>query len=273
MKISFFNASCLGVIQGITEFLPISSDGHLALAGYYLGLEPNLGFIVFLHWATALAVIVYFRRQLGFLTQGFIMSFVPIWRSKSFAPILRDEWMWGAWLVLLATAPTAVVGLLLKDYVESQLNRPETAAVFLIVSGLFILAGVFVLRFFIKGKWRSLSAGQALLLGVVQGLAVLPGLSRSGSTVSVGLMLGLEPLNAARFSFYMGLPAIVGAGLLELPELFEYPLGIEAYWAFALSFAVGLLAIHILLKSLSSRWFWVFGVYCLLLGVGVRWLT
>ncbi len=267
------SALILGAAQGLTEFLPVSSDGHLTLLEHFLpGMQPNLAFNVFLHWATALALLVYFRRDVGRLIQGFIMSFVPMFRARSIRPILRDEWMTMPWLIVLGTIPTIPVALLLKHASETTFSALPWVALFEAITGLWILLSVRVSRTRQQEAGSVITVGQALLLGFIQGIAVLPGISRSASTVGLALMLGIMPQKAARFSFYLGLPAIFGAGLLELPELFAGgALGGEAWLAFVASFVFGLLGIHLLLRSVQSRWFAAFGVYCLLLGAVVGW--
>ena len=267
------NAAILGFVQGVTEFLPISSDGHLTLLESFLpGMRPDLAFNVFLHGATLLAMLVYFRRDIGCLIQGFIMSFVPMFRARSYKPILKDEWMSGAWLIIIATIPTGIVGLALKHVTETYLMTRYYAAIGELITGAWVLVAYFMLLAY--QKRASLSQGlnvfQVLVLGFFQGVAVLPGVSRSGLTVGTGLMFGVEPKKMARFSFLMALPAVLAAFSLELPDMIaQATITPPACLGFAVSFGVGLASIHLFLKTINRSYFWLYGVYCLILGTVV----
>ena len=267
---SWVSSALLGFIQGVTEFLPISSDGHLTLLESFLpGVSPDLVFNVFLHGATLLATLIYFRKDVGFLIQGFIMSFVPIFRAKSFKPILKDEWMISAWLIIVISIPTGVVGLVLRHPMETHLMTRFYAAVGELITGVWILVAYFLMLGYEKRQqFKALpTLMETVAIGVMQGLAVLPGVSRSGTTVGTGLMFGIDPRKMARLSFLMGLPAILAAFLLEIPAMIrQATITGPACLGFALSFLAGLGAIHIFLKTINRQYFWMYGVYCLLLG-------
>ena len=207
------DAALLGLVQGLTEFLPVSSSGHLVLTASVLGLEPNLLFDVLVHLATLVATIVYYRRDVGGVISAVItapkVGLQESWHDESFRL---------AMFVVVASVPTAVMGLGLKDLIEQHLATPNYVAGFLVVTG--CLLAMTLLR---KNANRAveLTLGTALVLGVVQGCAILPGISRSGSTIAVALVLGIAGKEAARFSFLMALPAITGATLLSLLKLDE----------------------------------------------------
>ena len=249
----------LGIIQGLCEFLPLSSSGHLALLQTFFGFSQD-GLLVFdllLHCSTVLVVLIFFRQDILRLMSG--------WTQGLFSRAVRkrEEWAY-AWCGLLAVAATGAVGLPLKGVVERMMSSPIAVG-----CGLLVTAGLlFLVPLFMDRKMR-LSPGKALLIGLVQGLAVLPGVSRSGSTIAMGLILGLAVEEAFRFSFLISVPAVLGASLLE---------GIRAWrsgvvllpqgwlWAALAAFFLGWLALKLLHRLvLSGRWAY-FGIYCLLLG-------
>src|SRR6056297_2459311 len=203
-----FHASLLGLIQGLTEFLPVSSSGHLAITQHFLpGFEqPGLLFDVLLHVATTLAVILYFRHDLWRLASCY---FRPREQAQSDRHILH--------MLILGSVPTAIIGLGGKDFFTGLFDN-------LLVVGcmLLVTASLLVLAERIRRDGRPLSqlkSRDALLVGIAQGLAILPGISRSGATISCLLMRGMDGESAARFSFLLALPAIGGAMLLSLKDL------------------------------------------------------
>ena len=253
-------AVLLGALQGATEFLPVSSSGHLALAQIFLGFqEAPLAYDLLLHLATVLATVLYFGRDILELTGEWLMGFVN--------PNARrwTGWRYG-WAVVAATGLTAAVGLPLKPYVEIGASNSLWVGL-----GLLITASVLLGSRWIPQRTRRLGLGTGLLVGVVQGLAVMPGVSRSGSTIVAGLASGLEPQEAFRFSFLLSIPAIVGANLVELHHIG----GVSAFLAalpegwglgFASAFGAGFLSLMALRRvSLFGVW-WIFGAYCLVLG-------
>lgn len=253
----------LGAIQGLTEFLPISSDGHLALAQLLLGIsEDNLAITVALHSGTLFAVIVYFRRDL--------------WRLASALPAMISGGAIGDRRLLAAivagSVPTAIIGLLLKGPTETLSKSLWAIGGFLILSGAW--NWVVVRKTRAAGATRSLdevSVRDALAIGVVQGLAVMPGLSRSGSTIGMGNLLGLSREAAARYSFLLSLPAVGGALLLEAKDISSFPqeqLG-PVILGSVVSFAVGLGALAILFRVLRAGRFEYFAFYCWALATAV----
>lgn len=254
------HAILLGIVQGITEFLPISSDGHLAIAQHYLpGFEqPGLLFDVLLHVGTLGAVLIYFRRDVALLLG---------------APFRRDDearrYRRMLWLICIASVPTALIGLGLKDAVEEWMLDMRIVALMLGLTGLLIFFGE---RFHRGGRGETtLTTGDAFVTGVAQGLAVLPGLSRSGSTIAVLLFRGVDGETAARFSFLMALPAIAGAALLSLRHADAIPSAdVPAYLTgTAVAFVVGLVAIRCLLGLIRRRRLVWFAIYCWLLAIGL----
>ncbi|MDH7490224.1 MAG: undecaprenyl-diphosphatase UppP [Anaerolineae bacterium] len=254
-------AVILGLVQGITEFLPISSSGHLVLVPWALGWgEPGLLFDTVLHWGTLVAVVVYFWDDLWSLVRAWVDS---IARRKVDTP---QAWL--AWLVLLGTLPAAIIGFLLNDFFESLFSAPVAVAAFLVGTGLILAAAeTFYDRI---RKVDTLRLGDALVVGLAQAAAIAPGLSRSGLTITAGIFRGLGREAAARFSFLLSVPIILGAGLTQMAHAIANP-GATAWFPLVLGFASaaisGYLAIHFLLGFVRRRRFWPFAVYCWVVGI------
>jgi len=259
---SLLEAIIIGIIQGATEFLPISSDGHLVLIPAIFGLvQPDLVLIGLVHAGTLLAIISYFARDLWAILKAVIEGLV---KRKPFA----DDNARLGWLMVLGSVPAAVVGLALKDWFEQQFESPVVAAVGLLVTAAFLVVGERLLR----GTKRvsELTWLDTLIIGSFQVLALLPGVSRSGTTIAAGLGRGLDRPSAARFSFLVGLPAIAGAGLLSILEIFtaqgSLPMG-HYLAAFVAAAVVGYLCIAFLLNWVKRHTLYLFAVYCAAVGV------
>ena len=244
----------LSVLQGVAEFLPISSSGHLVLGKHLLGLqEMGLRLDIFLHVGTLLAVFAFYFSVIRRIVSG-----------REWAYMLK---------ILLSSVPAGIVGvLLMKVYSEAlkSLESPAPVGVALIFTG-FILTAT---RFLPKGG-KDVSCGRALWMGLAQAIAILPGVSRSGMTIAAARISGVEAERCAEFSFLMSAPPIAGAALLELLKgLGEATSAPEVSWPLTiygavLSAVVGYFSLKVLLRSLKSRWFWLFGPYCLLVGIAV----
>lgn len=247
----------LGLLQGLTEFLPVSSSGHLAIAQHYLPgfTQPGVLFDVMLHVGTMVAVLLYFRREIAQLL------FSPFRRGEE-ARTHRRLLL----LLLLSCLPTAAIGLLFEDFFKGLFHNLPAIAAMLLVTGSFLFFAERRRRG--KRKEADLSWRDALLAGTVQGGAIIPGISRSGSTIAALLLKGVDGETAARFSFLMALPAVFGAALLELREAAAVAAGqLPLYLAgTAVAFGTGLLAIHLLLAVIRRRRLFAFAVYCWLVG-------
>jgi undecaprenyl-diphosphatase len=258
---SVFISLILGLIQGLTEFLPISSSGHLVLA-QALFKVPAQGIVmeVVLHGGTLLAVLATYRADLiGICTDLFSRL-----RGKSTfpGPLGGTRLLW---LMILATLPVLVVGLLWKDAIEGAFENSQLAAGCLLFTGALLIATRFA-----RNSGRPMGVFTALIMGTMQVISLLPGVSRSGSTISGGLFAGSKPAEIVRFSFLMSIPAILGSIVLELPALRDLlqggnllPYGV----GFLASFLSGLAAIQILLRVVASGRFFLFGLYCLIVGI------
>lgn len=245
----------LGALQGLTEFLPVSSSGHLALAQQLMpGFEqPGILFDVLLHLGTLVAVILYFRQDLKNLLSSPFRNDIQSVQDRRY---LR--------LLIVGSIPTAIIGLTFKQTVEQLLHRPQVVASMLLVTGLLL----FLAERFRSSARKRLNLGDSLVTGIAQGIAVLPGISRSGATIAVLLLRGVEGQAAARFSFLLALPAIGGAALLSLKDVDRIPKAeISTYLAGAgVACLIGLLCIHILLSMIRKKNLYFFSLYCWVVG-------
>jgi undecaprenyl-diphosphatase len=243
-----------GLVQGLTEFLPISSSGHLVVVPEFLsaiGLEmspPTLAVSAVLHLGTLLAVLVYFRDD--------VMSVLQMRRRPAGRKI--------ALLVGIGTIP-AVIGLPLKDEIESIQENVTYVGIALIATGLILVIGQRLargMRQLIEGR-----APDAIVVGIAQAIALIPGISRSGATIAAGIGRGLQPVEAARFSFLLGIPAIAGAGVVSLPDVFaEGEVGLELLVGLLVAALSGYLAIALLLRALRRVGLLPFAIYCFIVG-------
>ena len=261
----YLQAALLGVVQGLAEFLPISSSAHLILARLFFGFDADrfgLPFDVACHLGTLLAILLYFREDLVRMVAAVPRLLTP---ARLTDPAARLDW-----LVILGTLPVVVFGLALRN-IEDQLRTPLVAATTLAVGGVLLLVADRVSR-----KVRlaeDLGAGEALALGVAQSCALVPGVSRSGATITLALFLGLKRDAAARFSFLLGIPAITAAAAHEGLKLVKSPLDGETTILFgigiAVSAVVGYLTIKYFLRYLASHSLAVFAWYRLALAAAV----
>lgn len=254
---TFFHAILLGLIQGLTEFLPVSSSGHLAIAQHFLpGFDqPGLLFDVLLHAGTMAAVLLYFRREVGRLLTAYFRKDEQAVTDRR---ILN--------LLILGSIPTAIIGLTGKDFFEGLFeNLLVIGSMLLVTACLLLLAG----KMRRDGRGESqMNAVDAILVGIAQGAAIIPGISRSGSTIACLLVRGIDGETAARFSFLLALPAVGGATLLSLRDLQHVNAGeLPAYAVGSfIAFLSGLLAIRFLLAVVRNRRLRGFAIYCLLMG-------
>ena len=256
-----FQAIVLGVVQGLAEFLPISSSAHLALTPYFLGWkDPGLAFDVALHVGTLLALAWYFRSDWVALTK----SAWEIVRTRRIESFNERRVLY----LVVATVPGAIAGLLVNDLAETVFRAPQLIACTLIVMGILLW---FADRSSSKRRpEESITVRDAALIGCAQMFALIPGVSRSGSTITAGRALGLDRIAAARFSFLMSMPITSAAAILKTPEA----IGAQGL---SLPLVVGILsaafsswlAITVLLKFVSRNSFGVFAVYRVLLGLVV----
>lgn len=260
-------AIVMGIVQGLTEFIPVSSSAHLALVPWLLGWEPE-GFLfdLMLHWGTLLAVAVVFWRDFLDLIGAWFRS---IGRRSLAEPMARV-----AWFIILGSIPAVVLGFLFKDFVEGLFLNPLAVGFFLLVTAVLLaLAEILTTNLRSPRLLDRMNWVDAVAIGFAQALALAPGISRSGSTIAVGLARGIRRDQAARFSFLLGTPVIFGAGLLTLVDALQEDAGqVAGEWlpllaGFIAAAIAGVLAIRFLLRYLRNHTLYIFSAYCLILGV------
>jgi undecaprenyl-diphosphatase len=258
--IALFKACLFGIIQGLTEFLPVSSSGHLVIANHYLGVaDVGITMEVLTHAATVLAAIIFMRRRIAAIL-GAVLE-VPRGGYSRLDDSARADVRLFAMLVA-ASVPAAVAGLLVRDYVEGLFSDVTGAARMLIVTGVFVyMAGRFG-----RGA-RPFNLARALLVGVAQACAIVPGLSRSGLTVGAGLALGVERRMAFEFALLLSIPVILGATLFELLGGRLGGSGPVLAAAFIAAFVAGYFAISILFRSVVKNRLYVFAYYLIPAGI------
>jgi undecaprenyl-diphosphatase len=257
--LELLQAILLGIVQGLTEFLPVSSSGHLLLGQYFLGLDQQrfgLSFDVALHLGTLLAVVTYFWRDLLRMAYALVRSFR---RGRNLAD--PDQRL--AYLVVVSTIPAVLIGFFLEDFFETAVRNPWVVVINLVVVGLLFLVGEAVGR---KSRpAEKLGFFGAFAVGLAQAAALVPGVSRSGATITVGLFLGLRREEAARYSFLMSVPIIAGAGSLKLSEVVSEGMSLSEAVMFEAGFVcsavVGYLAIRFLLAFLRDHSLRIFAYY------------
>jgi undecaprenyl-diphosphatase len=259
--VDFFRAVVLGVLQGLTEFLPISSSAHLRIFPELFGWgDPGAAFTAVVQIGTELAVLLYFRKDIWRIGSAWIRSlYDPSWRGH------QDSRM--GWYIIVGSLPIVALGITLKDVIENDFRSLWIIGTTLIVLG--IVLGVADRVGAQKRKIGDMSLQHAVVLGCAQALALIPGVSRSGATISMGRFLGYEREAATRFAFLLAIPAVIGAGLFQLPEI---PGGENAYGVVptlvgtVVSFVVGYAAIAWLLRWVTTRSYLPFVIYRVGLG-------
>lgn len=261
-------AVILGVVQGLTEFLPISSSGHLVIGSQLLDFtEQGVVFDVFLHLGTLFSVLIVFRKEI------WAMAVAPVqylMGSREHAVLQSLKW---DGFIIIATLPAVFAGLFIKDSIESLFSSLMLVFMMLSITGVIMIC-----TRFLKSRDVEFSNGRVFLIGCAQAMAIMPGLSRSGSTIFTGMALGIDRERVARFSFIMSIPAIMGAVLLQLGDLWASPLAADSLVNLAggtvASAISGYFAIVLLLDIVRKNRLQWFGYYCLALSMaGFLYLT
>lgn len=273
---NLIQAIILGIIQGLTEFLPVSSSGHLVLGEKLLGVvksaDLGIAFEVFVHFGTLLAVVTIFWHDFLGLTRAFfsLFSINRISLKQKYQQDKDFKWMI---LIIAATLPAGIIGLFLEKAIEEAFNSVLLVCIMLIVTGLILI----VSRFFLNGK-KPINFAMALLIGFAQAFAIIPGISRSGSTISMGLALGMEREKAARFSFLLSIPIIAGATILKINDLLQNPPMLSVIITLVAgticAYIAGIIAIKFLMAVVRKGRLDRFAYYCFAVGIsGIIWLT
>lgn len=258
-------AIILGIIQGLSEFLPVSSSGHLLLGQHLLetDTEGSVLFIINVHAATALSTIVVYRNEL----------------AKIFMDLLTFKWNDSynfSLFIILSMIPAALVGFTMEDYIDGFMTDPSNSFAQLVLVGcaLFLTSFILYISETLKVKTGILNFWKSFVIGIAQAIAIIPGISRSGSTIATSLLLGVTKKNAARFSFLMALPVILGAMLKKILDLnsgatsISTDEGIGLIVGFIAAFVSGVLACTWMIKIVRKSKLKYFSMYCVLAGIG-----
>lgn len=246
---SIFEAAVLGLVQGLTEFFPISSSGHLVLFQSLFGLdEPQLAFDIFLHLGTLASVIIFFRKDITALFKNDRQKLI---------------------FIIVASIPTFIIGALFKDVVEEFFCAPVIVGYMLLVTGLWLIFAHIASSRAVIGGGKPLGVFNSLMIGIAQGVAIMPGISRSGSTIATGIILGIDRVEACRFSFLLAIPAIAGASAVKAHKIVSNLLGPDTMVFLAggiVAMVAGFFSIKVLLKIIRGKSIMWFGAYCIAAG-------
>ncbi len=282
----------MGIIQGLTEFLPISSSGHLVIFQHLIGLkDPELLLDIALHVGTLLAILIFFRADIKMMITesiGFVRKFCKLTRLKlPRPPWKRERCGQGGtsgqvsaqsphaaltFRILIGTIPTALIGVIFNSFFHEMFGSTRLVGFMLIVTGAILGASRLIPDYFTKRKEVGLIS--AMAVGLAQGVAIIPGISRSGATIVCGLFCGLNRDMAGRFSFLLSIPAIVGASVLKFDMIKITEIGLIPFLAgIVVSFLVGLIALKITMDMLRKGHLYYFSPYCLLAGILALFIT
>lgn len=265
----YIHALILGVVQGLTEYLPVSSSGHLELGQRILGVhsDDSLTFDIVVHVATVLSTLVVLRKDVIWIFQGLFVPLKPAGTPPVEDPLSRfSDSQKYALKILVSMIPIGLVGILAKDWVEAAFNGVHVVPVCLLVTAVLL-----TVSFYIRPREKeTISLKDAFIIGIAQAVAVLPGLSRSGSTIATGLLLGVKKEHLAQFSFLMVIPPILGEALLEGIKLAKNPE--EFQWdvlavGFIAAFVSGCLACKVMLALVKKCQLIWFAIYCALVSI------
>jgi undecaprenyl-diphosphatase len=259
--LNLFESLVLGLVQGLTEFLPVSSSGHLVIGEGLFGVKSgNVVYEVLVHFGTLLAVLIYFRRKLIAILKSMVEVSLGRTSAKS------DSNFKLAIFIIIGTIPAVIIGFSFKSLIEQAFDSPRWASGMLLVT-----ASILFSTRWASERLTKLNTGRSIIVGLAQALAIMPGISRSGSTIAAGMWLGMNKSEAAEFSFLLSIPAIFGAMVLQIPEISESldngNLMVIYLAGMAVSALVGYLSIAGLLSIIRKGKFFFFGLYCAVVGL------
>lgn len=244
-----FQAIILGIVQGITEWLPVSSSGHLVLFQQLFGLGESVAFDALVHIATVIVIFMVFWKDILAMLRSLLA-----WKWDDNTKLLA--------FIIIATIPTAIIGLLFEDWLTGLFTNMLLLGVFFIVNGMIL----FLTRYAKAKKGKELNWWESLLMGIAQGISIIPSISRSGITVSTGLFLGIKKENLIKFSFLMSVPAIIGALVLKADELVFESLGAMIF-GFVAALIVGYFSLKLVIRTIEKGKWHYFAYYCVALGI------
>jgi len=263
-----WQAIVLGAIQGITEFLPISSSGHLVILRHFFHISIKGGTVeIFLHFGTLLSIVTVFNREIWQMIKEVSVAFFRMVHNLSLKqPGGMNDSLIMSLYIIIGTIPAALLGLGFHDKMLGLFDNPESSFGALIVTGIILLS-----TFRVTNPTGSLTLLRVVVIGCAQALALVPGISRSGSTIAAGLLQGVRQNEAAYFSFYLALPAITGAVLVQSLEMLSESAAMDFSTALIIgtltAYITGCIAIKMLLNVIRRRKFYLFGFYCLFVGI------
>jgi len=272
-----FQALILGIVQGLTEFLPVSSTGHLIIFQHLFGLdEPQLFFDICVHLGTLMAVLIVFWKDVRQLLRSLRLLLWSIFvKDAHFEHIFENSEYKMLLLIFFGFFPTALLGVVFHEVGQQFFSSILVVGFMLIITGLLLWTTRRVKQE--GGGLECFSIRTALIIGLVQGMAIMPGISRSGSTIAAALFLGLSRELASKYSFLLAIPAILGAGILSLHGMFNHPVEVNkaVLLGSATSFIVGYFALILLLRMVKKGRLYLFAPYCWVAGIAalvIGWL-
>ncbi len=280
---SIGKAILMGVIQGLTEFLPVSSSGHLGLIKALFGADNNsILFDILLHFATLAAIVAVFYKDVLRLILEFAgmcrdigLNIAALGKSLSggrdpqYVKVINSAYRKFVLMIIISTIPTGIIGIFMKDVVEFTSSSLLVTGICLICTGAILALSDFLADG--EKKLKEANYGDAFAVGITQGVATLPGLSRSGTTIVAGLLCGLDRTFAAKYSFIMSIPAVLGALVLELFDIGSESITMGDVGCYILGMiiaaAIGYVALRVVMNLVVSRYFKFFAAYCALIGI------
>ncbi|CDG66123.1 Undecaprenyl-diphosphatase [Methanobacterium sp. MB1] len=263
-------AIIMGIVQGLTEFLPVSSSAHLVLTPELLGAKSSLAFDTLLHAGTLVAVIGYFWKDITSMIKSFVSSLLDIPRGKFKEELTEDPYKRLAWLVVVGTIPAGLMGVLFKSEFEALFDSVTMVGFFLLVTGVILWSSEWITKKNSDKKSKDIkevSFTNSLVIGVFQGFAIAPGISRSGSTIAAGLFSGLERKLAARYSFLLSIPAILGATLIQVKDIVTFDANTEVLvLGFLAAVISSYLAVKFMMGYIQKHSLNIFAIYCWIVG-------
>lgn len=263
-------AIIMGMVQGLTEFLPVSSSAHLVIVPELMGVQSSLAFDTLLHVGTLVAVVGYFWKDILAMIKAFVSSIIDLFHGNFKEGIKEDPFKRLTWLVAVGTIPAGLMGVLFKDQFESLFSSVTSVGFFLLVTGFILWGAEWIAKRNSdkEGKEiKEVSFTNSLVIGLFQGFAIAPGISRSGSTIAAGLFSGLNRKLAAKYSFLLSIPAILGAALIQTKDIVSFgsDLGV-LIGGFVSAMIFSYLAVKFMMGYIQKHSLIVFSYYCWFVG-------